>query len=102
MQDRERNWPRKLEKREKEKVLSILEPVVSRGVLLSKFVRENWLRERNLSVKRDREKTKSRLNEREEAILLSKERKKLNKIMPKNYSTFVHTEPFVEHHCIPC
>ena len=66
----ERIWPRKLEKREKEKVLSILEPVVSRGVLLSEFVRENWLRERNLSVKRDIEKTKSRLNEREEAILL--------------------------------
>ena len=25
----------------------------------------------------------------------------MNKIMPKNYSTFVHTEPFVEHHCTP-
>ena len=27
--------------------------------------------------------------------------KKLNKIMPKNYSTFVCTEPFLEHHCTP-
>ena len=57
------------EEGERESAINFWSPWLAE-VLLREFVRENWLRERDLSVKRYREKTKSRLNEREKANLL--------------------------------
>ena len=68
-------------------------------VLLREFLRGNWLRESNPSVEeRHREEEEQRMRGKVRYFIIERERG-LNKIMPKNYSTFFRTVLFVELHC---